>query len=242
MLLYTFLLFAVFCSIAVFSAMKDDEFVRGVLGPDYVAMTEENIDKGDPFGVYRDDSKFSMFVTIAFNNLRVGFLMVIGGLLFGAGTLYLLFENSVMLGSFQYWFFAKGLGFQSVLVIWVHGTLEISGMILESCAGFIIARGILFPGTYSRWHSFKKGVKNAMKICISLVPITITAAFLESYITYLSSNTFDKSTNFSLSPWVSGAILLASFVFIVWYFIIYPIVLERRLKKNPELAIKYYAQ
>jgi uncharacterized membrane protein SpoIIM required for sporulation len=242
MLLYTFLLFAVFCAIAVFSAMKDDEFVRGVLGPEYVAMTEENIDKGDPFGVYRDDSKFSMFVRIAFNNLRVGFLMVIGGILFGAGTLYLLFENSVMLGSFQYWFFAKGLGFQSVLVIWVHGTLEISGMIIEACAGFIIARGILFPGTYSRWLSFKKGVKNAMKICVSLVPITITAAFLESYITYLSSNTFDESTNFSLSPWVSGGILLASFVFIVWYFIVYPIVLERRLKKNPELAVKYYAQ
>lgn len=240
-LFYTFLLFAVFCAIGVFSAMKDNEFVIGIMGSDYMAITEENIENGDPFGIYRDESKFSMFVRLAFNNLSVAFFMVVGGLLFGAGTLSSLFDNAIMLGSFEYWLFAKGLGVQSILVIWVHGTLEISAMIIASCAGFIIARSILFPGTYSRWYSFKKGIKNAMKICICLVPIIIAAAFLESYITYLSSNTFDKTTNFSLSPWVSGSILFLSFTFIIWYFIFYPMVLEDRLKKNPELAEKYYA-
>ncbi len=241
MLLYTFLIFVVFCSMAVLSSMKDDEFVKGVLDPQYVAMTEENIEKGDPFGVYRDESRFTMFVRIAFNNIKVGFLMVAGGIFFGIGTMVFFFQNSIMLGSFQYMFFAKGLGWESVLVIWIHGTLEISGMIIEACAGFILARSILFPGTYSRWHSFKIGVKDAMKICVSLIPITITAAFLESYITHLSSNAFDKTTNTSLSTGVSISILAASFLFIVWYFIIYPIVLEKRMKKDPVRAAKMKA-
>jgi uncharacterized membrane protein SpoIIM required for sporulation len=240
--LYTFLLFLVFCGIAVFSAMKEDDFVVGVMGQEYVSMTEENIEKGDPFGVYRSDNRFLMFVALALNNIRVGFMMVLGGLLGGVMTLYVLFKNAIMLGSFQYWFFAKGLGIQSVLVIWVHGTLEISGMIIESCAGFIIGKSILFPGTYSRWHSFRKGVKDAMKICITVVPITLMAAFLESHITYLSSNAYDKTTNVSLHPAVSISILVASFLFIVWYFIVYPIILERRVRNNPELAAKINAR
>jgi uncharacterized membrane protein SpoIIM required for sporulation len=242
LLLYTFLFFLVVCSMAIFSSMKDDEFVEGVLGRQYVAMTEENIEKGDPFGVYRDESRFNMFVRIAFNNIRVGFYMVISGILFGFGTLYILFKNSIMLGCFQYMFFAKGLGWESVLVIWIHGTLEISGMILEACAGFMIAKSFMFPGTYTRWVSFKRGVKDAVKLCVSLVPITLTAAFLESYITYLSSNTFDKTNNFSLSPAVSISILAISFLFIIWYFVIYPILLERRIKNNPELALKINAR
>jgi uncharacterized membrane protein SpoIIM required for sporulation len=238
MLLYTFILFVLFCSMAVFSSIKDDQFVRGVLGENYVAMTEENIEKGDPFGVYRDDSRFSMLVRIAFNNIKVGFLMVAGGIFFGIGTMLVFFQNCIMLGSFQYMFFAKGIGWQSVLVIWIHGTLEISGMIIEACAGFVLARSILFPGTYTRWHSFKLGVKDAMKICVSLVPITILAAFLESYITYLSSNAFDKTTNTSLPVALSISILAASFLFIVWYFVIYPIRLEKRIRNNPDFAAK----
>jgi hypothetical protein len=36
--------------------------------------------------------------------------------------------------------------------------------------------------------------------------------------------------------------LVVSFVFIIWYFVIYPILLERRVKNNPELALKINAR
>jgi uncharacterized membrane protein SpoIIM required for sporulation len=241
MFLYSFLFFVLLFTMGVLSSMKDDQFVTGVLGEDYVAMTEENIEKGDPFGVYSSESRFSMWVRIAFNNIKVGFLMVAGGIFFGIGTLYVFFTNSIMVGSFQYMFFAKGLGWQSVLVIWIHGTLEISGMIIEACAGFVLGRSILFPGTFSRWVSFKRGVKDAMKICVSLIPITILAGFLESYITRLSSNAFDKTTNTSLPVPISISILAVSFLFIVWYFVIYPIRLEKRIKTDPAFAEKILA-
>ena len=63
---------------------------------------------------------------------------------------------------------------------------------------------------------------------IVLVPIFIVAAFFETYITHLMSNTYDKSDNIGLPIWVSGVILFLSFTFIVWYFIILPIRLHKK--------------
>jgi uncharacterized membrane protein SpoIIM required for sporulation len=233
-LLFTFLVFLLFVLIGVFGSIKDESFIRGVLSDSYVDATEDNIAKGDPFGIYKSDNPFTMFVYIAMNNSFVALMMVTGGLLTGVGTLYLMWQNGLMLGCFQYMFFAKGLGLKSVMVIWVHGTLEILAFVIASTAGFI-AQGILFPGTFSRTASFKSSVKDALKVMIILVPVFIIAAFFESYVTHLMSNTFDKEDNFGLPVWVSGVILLLSLSFIVWYFVIYPIRLHNKneaLQKN----------
>lgn len=226
--LFTTVVFILFVAIGVFSSMYDENFVRGVLGDGYVDMTEENIAKGDPFGVYKDDNPFSMFVRIGFNNIRVAFLSFIFGFTLGILTLWIMWKNGLLLGSFQYMFFAKGLGTKSVLVIWIHGTLEISAIVIASTAGFILASGILFPKTYSRWISFKRGARDAAKVLISLVPIFIVAAFFESYITHLMSQTFDKSDNPGLPVWVSILILAVSLAFIIWYFVIHPIRLHKK--------------
>jgi hypothetical protein len=89
--------------------------------------------------------------------------------------------------------------------------------------------GFLFPGTYTRKQSFLRAAKDAMKICISLVPIFIVAAFFESYVTHLMSNTFDKDpANIGLPVPISLMILAASLFFILWYFVLYPIRLHKK--------------
>ncbi|MBK7377168.1 MAG: stage II sporulation protein M [Chitinophagaceae bacterium] len=226
--LFTTVVFILFVAIGVFSSIYNENFVRGVLGDGYVDMTEENIAKGDPFGVYKDDNPFSMFVRIGFNNIRVAFLSFIFGFTLGILTMWVMWKNGLLLGSFQYMFFAKGLGTKSVLVIWIHGTLEISAIVIASTAGFILASGILFPKTYSRWVSFKRSARDAAKVLISLVPIFIVAAFFESYITHLMSQTFDKADNPGLPVWVSILILAVSLAFIIWYFVIHPIRLHKK--------------
>lgn len=226
--LITTLMFCFFVAIGVWASVSSPEFVRGVLGDNYVNMTEDNIAKGDPFGVYKDENPFSMFVRIAFNNIRVAFLMFIAGFSLGFFTLKFLWSNGIMLGSFQYLFFSHGLGMQSVLVIWVHGTIEISSIIIAGASGFILANGILFPGTYTRMESFKRGAKDAAKVLISLVPFFIAASFLESYVTHLMSRTYDTQANAGLPVWASVLILVASLCLIVWYFIIWPIMLSKR--------------
>jgi hypothetical protein len=91
-----------------------------------------------------------------------------------------------------------------------------------------LASGILFPGTYSRMDSFKRGGKDAAKILICLVPVFIVAAFFESYVTHLMSQTFDAESNVGLPVWASVLILAVSAIFIVWYFIILPIRLHKK--------------
>jgi uncharacterized membrane protein SpoIIM required for sporulation len=218
-LLYSFLIFTLFAVMAAFSAAHDEDFVRGVLGDGYVEMTEENISKGDPFGVYKNEGQLTMFFEIALNNIQVAFNMFVMGFLLGLGTLYMLFTNGVMLGSFQYYFFAKGLGWSSVLVIWIHGTLEIAAIIIAGGAGFVIAKGILFPGTYTRLHSIKSAAKDGVKIMVGLVPVFLLAAFFEGFITRYST----------MPVWLSISILASSFIFIVWYFIWYPIKLQNKI-------------
>ncbi len=228
----TFITFVVF---GILLSDKDPEFVRTILGDKYVEMTERNIAKGDPFGVYRDGNPFSMFVMIGVNNIRVAFLQFISGFSLGFFTIKILWSNGIMLGCFQYLFFQHELGLKSILVIWIHGTIEIASVIIAATSGLIVAYGILFPKTYTRYQSFRKAIKDAAKILIALIPFFIVAAFLESYITHLMSNSFGNNKEGGIPAFVSVIILISSFAFIIWYFVLLPKKLKRKglfLKKS----------
>jgi uncharacterized membrane protein SpoIIM required for sporulation len=218
-ILYAFLIFLLFAIMAAFSAAHDETFVRGVLGDRYVDMTEENIAKGDPFGVYKNEDQLSMFSFIVVNNVKVSFLVFVLGILLSTGTIWMLFTNGVMIGAFQYYFFAKGLGWKSVLVIWIHGTLEISSIIIAGGAGLILGNSILFPGTHKRLHSLKRGARDGVKLMIGLIPVFAVAAFLEGFVTRYST----------MPVWLSLLILLSSLSFVIWYFVLYPIKLAKRM-------------
>ncbi|MEO7215838.1 stage II sporulation protein M [Mucilaginibacter sp.] len=211
-LLYAFTFFMVFCLIGWLSAMYDENFVRLILGDGYVDKTNANIARGEPFGVYNSESEALMFLGIAANNIYVSLVTFVSGIIFSVGTLYHLFQNGIMLGAFQYYFFSKGLGMQSVLVIWIHGTLEISAIVIAGGAGLVMGNSFLFPKTYTRMESLKKGAADGMKIAIGLVPIFLTAAFFEGFVT--------RHTHMPI--WLSMSILGASAFFIIWYVIIYP--------------------
>jgi len=217
-LLYAFIFFAIFCAIGALSAKYDDTFVRLILGDRYVNMTNENIAKGDPFGVYKRQGPVAMFLMIGANNIYVCLLMFVSGVFFGIGPVFMLMKNGIMLGSFQYYFFSKGLGAASVLVIWIHGTLEISSIILAGGAGLALGHGLLFPRTYTRLQAFKNSAKDGTKMALGIVPILIIAAFFEGFVT--------RYTNMPL--WLSISILGGSLLFIIWYVVLYPASLNRK--------------
>jgi len=221
-LFYAFIIFAVAMLIGIVSAAYDDSFVRLILGDHYVNMTLENIDKGEPMAVYKSMNQIDMFFGITINNIRVAFVCFALGILFSFGTGVMLFYNGIMLGAFQYFFYAKGLLMQSVLVIWIHGTLEISAIIIAGCAGLVMGNSILFPGTYSRGASFIIGAKQGVKIVIGLIPVFIMAGFFESFVTRYSH----------MPVWLSLTIIGTSLFFIIGYFIIYPIYLNKSSSNN----------
>jgi uncharacterized membrane protein SpoIIM required for sporulation len=212
------LLFVLCTALGALSAAYDDTFVRSILGDDYVNQTLENIRKGDPMAIYKSDEETSMFLFITFNNIRVALTTFAAGITAGVGTGYLLFFNGLMLGAFQYFFYQQHALAASVLTIWIHGTLEISAIVLAGGAGFVLARGLLFPGTHSRAESFRHAAREGSKLVLGLVPIFVLAGFLESFVT--------RHTEMPVAA--SLAIIGSSAAFILWYFVWYPWQLRRQ--------------
>lgn len=217
-LLIAFLVFTFFCCVGAFSAANEGDFVRSILGDSYVNMTLENIENGDPMAVYKQMGEMNMFLGITINNIRVALMAFAYGILLGVGTLYILLSNGIMLGSFQYFFYEKGLLWESARTIWIHGTIEISVIIIAGCAGLVMANGMFFPGTYSRLEAFKRGVKNGLKIVISTIPFFIIAGFLEGFVT----------RHTEMPDWLAILIILSSLSLIIYYYIIYPIKLNKK--------------
>jgi len=221
---YSFSVFAFFMLVGIISALNDDNFVRFILGDNYVNYTLENIESNDPMAIYKSMGNVEMFVMIAINNLRVSFYAFAAGIFFSFGTYYMLMKNALMLGAFQTFFFTKGLLFQSILSIWIHGTLEIFAIIVAGSAGLVLGHSLLFPRTLPRAVAFKQGATDGVRIIIGLMPIIVVAAIFESFVTRFTS----------MPLYISAIFILASLSFIVWYFFIYPEKLFRKATGNLE--------
>ena len=217
-LLLAFAVFTLFSVVGAFSAASDGAFVRLILGDAYVNMTLENIANEDPMAVYKQMGEMDMFLGITINNIRVSLYAFVLGIFLGLGTIYIIMQNAIMLGSFQYFFYEKGLLWESVRTIWIHGTIEISVIIVAACAGLVVGRSILFPGTYTRLTSFVQGVKAGLKIVISTIPFFIAAGFLEGFVT----------RHTEMPDWLAILIISLSLALILFYYVFYPIILNKK--------------
>lgn len=216
--------FLVAALIGAVSAAHDQTFVRLILGDGYVDQTLDNIRSGKPMAIYASRTEGEMFAYITINNIKVSLTAFASGISAGFFTLYVMVINGIMLGAFQYFFHEQGVLIESLLTIWVHGTLEISAIIIAGGAGFCIGNGWLFPGTYTRGESFRRGAKTGLKVVMGLVPVFIIAGFLESFVTRHA---------LTLRPWVATTIIAGSLAWVVWYFIILPYHVQRRALPIP---------
>ncbi|HAI75174.1 MAG TPA: hypothetical protein DCM08_02920 [Microscillaceae bacterium] len=191
----------------------DTSFVRMILGDYYVDLTLQNIQKGDPFGVYKSSDPFQMFFQITYNNIAVSFRAYIWGLFAGIGTVFILLYNGIMLGAFQQMFFEQGLLVDTFLTVWLHGTVEILSIVLGGASGLMLGRSLVFPGTYSRLASFRRGVQQSIRLIIALVPFFFLAGFIESFVTRHYQ---------SMPVWLKATIVLGSLAGMVYYFVVFP--------------------
>lgn len=221
-LLYSFLIFLVATLIGVLSALGDDSFVRVILGDQYVNETIYNIENGDPTGIYKSGSAVGSFLGITINNIRVAFLAYAYGVITSVGTGYILFSNGVMLGSFFTMFYQHNVFYEATKSVWLHGTIEISVIIVAGCAGLVMGNSILFPKTFSRKISFLKGAKDGLKIVISTIPFFIIAGFIEGFFTRYSD----------MPSWLAFSVIIASLVLILFYYVIYPNILNKAYEER----------
>ena len=206
------IIFAIAVIIGVVSSANDQMFVRSILGDQYVNMTLHNIQNNDPMAVYKMANEMEMFMGITINNIRVSFFAFVAGLLVSLGTGLVLMQNGIMIGSFFQLFFQEGILAKSLSVVFIHGTIEISAIIIAGGAGLTLGSGILYPDTYSRTESFKRSAKEGLKMTVGLIPLFVLAGFLESFVTRYTE----------MPILLSLLIIGGSLAFVFWYFVYYP--------------------
>ncbi|MFK7899598.1 MAG: stage II sporulation protein M [Cyclobacteriaceae bacterium] len=215
-------IFLVAVGIGVFSSIKNDHFVNDILGDAYVNMTDENIANDDPMAVYKKMNQVDMFFGITYNNLRVTLMTFVTGIFMGLGSMLVMFHNGIMLGTFQYYFIMKGLFWESFLAVWLHGTIEISCIIIAGGAGMLLGKSWVFPGSYSRMQSLQIGARRSANIMLSVLPLIVVAGTIESFL-----------TRYTEAPdMVRLGLIVASFSFILFYYVIYPYTKGRANKEK----------
>ena len=186
-MLISFLVFWGFALLGVVTSIYQPEFANSILGDSYINMTNKNIADGQPMHVYASDGEMETFLPILLNNLKVAFATFFLGVFASLGSLIIMMKNGVMVGVFQFFFveidvlstmmetegiisgffhyflFDNNLFRKSFLSIWTHGTLEISAIIIAGGAGITLGKGLLFPGTYSRFQGFQISARQGLK-------------------------------------------------------------------------------
>jgi uncharacterized membrane protein SpoIIM required for sporulation len=122
-----------------------------------------------------------------------------------------------MLGAFITFFITYGI-LEKTSTVWLHGTIEISVIVIAGCAGLVMGNSFLFPKTYSRRIAFMKGAKDGLKIVVSTIPFFIIAGFIEGFITRYGED----------MPWfISYGIILISLIYYCLLLYSYPILLHK---------------
>jgi uncharacterized membrane protein SpoIIM required for sporulation len=153
------------------------EFMRHFVGPDMIATME------------RHEMWTKSVVTIApmasshimTNNLSVSFVTFAGGIVFGLGTFFSLFQNGMMLGVIG----AACHHYEMSLALWSfvapHGSLELPSIIIAGAAGFRLAHAMLFPGALRWKESVARGGIEATRLVSGIIPLLVIAGCLEGF-------------------------------------------------------------
>ncbi len=169
----------------------DVEYLRGTL---YADKTET--------------SNLDVFAAQLFtHNARIGIMAFALGFALGLPTLWLLFTNGAMLGAFLSLFASKGLLYELGGWLIIHGSTEISAIVICGAAGLAISRHYVFPGKLSRMEALAKHGKQAAIVAFGCVMMFFAAGLLEGFARQL--------VNDDLTRYIIG---LGIFVLWVLYF------------------------
>jgi uncharacterized membrane protein SpoIIM required for sporulation len=211
-LLFSLILFLLSFAIGVVSSVYDPDFASSILSSGYIEETEKNIAENDPMAIYKDEYAIEMFFRIAVNNLGIAFRTFLSGLILGVGTVGVLVYNGVMVGVFQYFFIERGLFVDSALTIWMHGTFEISAIVIAGGAGLMLGRALVFPGTFTRLQSLRIASRSGIRVILLVGVMLFVAAIIETFVTRYTS----------IGDAIRFVLILMMFALVIFYVVIYP--------------------
>jgi uncharacterized membrane protein SpoIIM required for sporulation len=172
---------------AVFFALAAAGFVMATLDPGFQryflgGAMMESIDKHQMWTQSIVSVKPLESSAIMTNNLSVSFATFAFGITAGIGTLWMLAFNGLLFGVVNAACWQAGMSGQLLTFVAPHGVLELPAIFIAGGAGFLIAKGLLFPGMLPRGASLVREGARAMRLALGIIPLLIVAGTVEGFV------------------------------------------------------------
>ena len=153
------------------------EFMRHFVGPEMIATMERHQMWTESI-VGIAPKATSAIMT---NNLSVSFATFAGGIVFGLGTFWSLFQNGMLLGVVGAACHQYGMSLLLWSFVAAHGSLELPSIIIAGGAGFRLGHAMLFPGALRWKDSVAQGGIEATRLVAGIIPMLFVAGCLEGF-------------------------------------------------------------
>ncbi len=122
-------------------------------------------------------------VAIWSHNIVVSFYDYAGGILFGLGTIYSLYFNSMLLGvlsGVESQHGANGL-YWSLIV--PHGVIELTAFTIAAAAGLSLADALIRARPQPRMQVLREHGRRSVAVVLGTMPLLIVAGTIEGFVT-----------------------------------------------------------
>ncbi|AKG24337.1 stage II sporulation protein M [Calothrix sp. 336/3] len=116
------------------------------------------------------------------NNISVSLTAVAGGITAGLSTVFLLIFNGLLIGAIGTLVAQNNLAYPFWAFVFPHGSLELPAIFFAGGGGFLIAKGLVFPGKYRRVDALKLYASQAMQLVCGIIPMLVIAGIIEGFI------------------------------------------------------------
>ena len=160
----------------------DPHFMLSVVG----AAEARNFDQmygpeaADHLGRTSGDD-WHMFGYYIVNNIGIAFRCFAWGLLFGIGSLLMLFYNGVLGGAAAGYLVARGDSERFFSFVVTHSAFELTAIVLAGAAGMRLGHALLAPGRHTRTAALRIAAAQTTPVMYGVFAMLLIAAMLEAF-------------------------------------------------------------
>lgn len=175
-----FLMFATSFGAAYWIALSNPGFAEQILPARYVSHIKELED--DPWNDTSAERRnlFASFVMT--HNIRVAFFAFAGGIIFMAGTAYILVINGIVIGGISGLCHANGVALALWSFVSPHGYIELTTIFISGGAGLKLGYALISPSLFTRKRTLTDAARTAIKLLGGCVALLVVAGTIEGFV------------------------------------------------------------
>lgn len=161
------------------AVLLDPASIYGILP----AQIADNVDPSRLGEGLSSSSHSIISAQIMTNNIRVAVLAFAAGVTFGLGTVYLLVYNGLMVGALAALYWKADATYPFWAYILPHGVIELTAIFIAGGSGLYMGYRMWVPGRYPWRLQLLQNAKESVQLLLGTIPMFVTAAVIEGYIT-----------------------------------------------------------